>query len=121
MPCLLRRLCCSAACPRSFCYPPPARWPTADTGNALVAPVIVLLLSFGSLEVWYICLLSAEGSALGPFRWPAYQAPITITPMLPTETTAPTPAETATPLPTATPATPDALKLDVPGGNPATM
>ena len=35
----------------------------ADTGNALATLAIVLLLSFGSLEVWHIYLLSAIGSA----------------------------------------------------------
>ena len=50
----------------------------ADTGNALATLAIVLLLSFGSLEVWHIYLLSAIGSALGTFQVPAYQASITM-------------------------------------------
>jgi DHA3 family macrolide efflux protein-like MFS transporter len=50
----------------------------ADTGNALATLVIVLLLSFGTLEVWHIYLLSAIGSALGTFQRPAYQASITM-------------------------------------------
>jgi DHA3 family macrolide efflux protein-like MFS transporter len=50
----------------------------ADTGNALATLVIVLLLSFDSLEVWHIYLLSAVGSALGTFQLPAYQASITM-------------------------------------------
>ncbi len=50
----------------------------ADTGNALATLVIVLLLSFGTLEVWHIYLLSAVGSALGTFQGPAYQASITM-------------------------------------------
>ena len=50
----------------------------ADTGNALATLAIVLLLSFGSLEVWHIYVLSAIGSALGTFQQPAYQASITM-------------------------------------------
>ncbi len=50
----------------------------ADTGNAAATLAIVLLLSFGSLEVWHIYLLSAVGSALGTFQQPAYQASITM-------------------------------------------
>lgn len=50
----------------------------ADTGNALATLAIVLLLSFGTLEVWHIYLLSAVGSALGTFQLPAYQASITM-------------------------------------------
>jgi DHA3 family macrolide efflux protein-like MFS transporter len=50
----------------------------ADTGNALATLAIVLLLFFGSLEVWHIYLLSAIGSALGTFQLPAYQASITM-------------------------------------------
>ena len=49
-----------------------------DTGNALATLAIVLLLSFGSLEVWHIYVLSAVGSALGSFQEPAYQASITM-------------------------------------------
>jgi len=50
----------------------------ADTGNALATLAIVLLLSFDSLEVWHIYLLSAVGSAFGAFQRPAYQASITM-------------------------------------------
>jgi DHA3 family macrolide efflux protein-like MFS transporter len=50
----------------------------ADTGNALATLAIVLLLSFGSLEVWHIYVLSAIGSAFGAFQRPAYQASITM-------------------------------------------
>jgi DHA3 family macrolide efflux protein-like MFS transporter len=50
----------------------------ADTGNALATLAIVLLLYFGSLEVWHIYVLSAIGSALGTFQEPAYQASITM-------------------------------------------
>jgi DHA3 family macrolide efflux protein-like MFS transporter len=50
----------------------------ADTGNALATLAIVLLLSFGTLEVWHIYLLSAVGSAIGTFQQPAYQASITM-------------------------------------------
>ena len=50
----------------------------ADSGSALATLAIVLLLSFGSLEVWHIYLLTAIGSALGTFQQPAYQASITM-------------------------------------------
>jgi DHA3 family macrolide efflux protein-like MFS transporter len=50
----------------------------ADTGNALATLAIVLLLYFGSLEVWHIYVLSVIGSALGTFQQPAYQASITM-------------------------------------------
>jgi MFS family permease len=50
----------------------------ADTGNALATLAIVLLLYTGMLEVWHIYLLSAVGSALGTFQYPAYQASITM-------------------------------------------
>ncbi len=50
----------------------------ADTGSALATLAIVLLLSFDSLQVWHIYVLSAVGSALGTFQRPAYQASITM-------------------------------------------
>jgi DHA3 family macrolide efflux protein-like MFS transporter len=50
----------------------------ADTGNALSTLAIVLLLSFGTLDVWHIYLLAAVGSAFGAFQGPAYHASITM-------------------------------------------
>lgn len=50
----------------------------SDTGNALVTLAAFLLLTFGSLEVWHIYIISLVGSVVSAFQEPAYMASITM-------------------------------------------
>jgi len=50
----------------------------SDTGNALVTLAVFLLLTFGSLEVWHIYLISLIGSVVSAFQEPAYMASVTM-------------------------------------------
>ena len=48
----------------------------ADTGNALVTLVVILLIFTNSLEVWNIYLVALAGSICGAFQEPAYTASV---------------------------------------------
>lgn len=50
----------------------------SDFGSALTVLSLVLLLFFGDLEVWQICLAMVVTSALSAFQWPAYSAATTL-------------------------------------------
>lgn len=50
----------------------------SDAGNALVTLAVVVLLSFGDLEVWHIYLIALIGSVFSAFQEPAYTASVTL-------------------------------------------
>ncbi|MGH8612525.1 MAG: MFS transporter [Gammaproteobacteria bacterium] len=50
----------------------------SDTGGALCALVIALLLALGRLEMWYIYVVVTINSTLSAFQWPAYTAATTL-------------------------------------------
>jgi MFS family permease len=50
----------------------------SDTGNALTTLGVLLLLSFGQLELWMIYLLVIIGSVCSAFQEPAYRASVTM-------------------------------------------
>jgi len=50
----------------------------ADTANALVTLVAVVLVTTGYLQVWHVYVIAVLGSASGAFQGPAYAASITM-------------------------------------------
>ena len=50
----------------------------ADTGDALVTLAVVLILLFGTLQVWHIYLIALVSSIFAAFQEPAYTASISM-------------------------------------------